>query len=75
MKNGIIVCTYSRPGNWLIFSDDNGASWKGSFQIGTTGSTNYILETAQDTVQIYHEVNKGNDKIVYGTFFEVQKID
>ena len=73
MKNGIIVGTYSRPGNWLIFSDDNGISWKGAFQFGTTGSTNYILETAPDTIQVYHEVKEGNNKIVYGTFFKVEK--
>ena len=35
LKNGIIVCTYSRPGNWLIFSDDNGLSWKGADSCGT----------------------------------------
>ncbi|VAX21048.1 hypothetical protein MNBD_IGNAVI01-408 [hydrothermal vent metagenome] len=75
MKNGIIVCTYSRPGNWLIFSDNNGASWKGTFQFGTTGSTNYIIETVEDTIQVYHEVKEKNEKVVYGTFFKVQKIN
>jgi hypothetical protein len=28
LQNGIIVCSYSRPGAWLIFSDDNGKTWK-----------------------------------------------
>ena len=73
LKNGIIVCTYSRPGNWLIFSDDNGKTWKGAFQFGTTGSYNYILEVAPDTVQVYHEVKEGKKKIVMGTFFGVTK--
>jgi hypothetical protein len=48
MKNGIIVCTYGRPGNWLIFSDDNGKTWKGAFQFGATGASNYLLEVAPD---------------------------
>lgn len=73
MKNGIIVCTYSRPGNWLIFSDDNGITWKGAFQFGNTGSYNYILEVAPDTIQVYHEIKKGNEEIVVGTFFTVKK--
>jgi len=73
MKNGIIVCTYSRPGNWLIFSDDNGKTWKGAFQFGNTDSYNYILEVAPDTIQVYHKVKKGNKEIVVGTFFTVKK--
>jgi hypothetical protein len=28
LDNGIIVCAYSRPGCWIIFSDDNGVTWK-----------------------------------------------
>jgi len=73
LSNGIIVCTYSRPGNWLIFSDDNGDTWKGAFQFGNTRDYNYILEVAPDTIQVYHEVNKNGKKIVYGTFFTVRK--
>jgi hypothetical protein len=73
MSNGIIVCTYSRPGNWLIFSDDNGRTWKGAFQFGTTGSTNYILETGPDTIQVYHEIKTELGKSVRGTFFTVKK--
>jgi len=73
MNNGIIVCTYSRPGNWLIFSDDNGRTWKGAFQFGTTGSYNYILEVAPDTIQVYHETRCGNEEMVLGTFFTVKK--
>ena len=73
MNNGIIVCTYSRPGNWLIFSDDNGLSWKGAFQFGTTGSYNYILEVAPDTIQVYHETKENGQELVRGTFFTVKK--
>lgn len=73
MSNGTIVCTYSRPGNWLIFSDDNGLSWKGAFQFGTTGRYNYILEVAPDTIQVYHETKENGRELVRGTFFTVKK--
>jgi len=73
MSNGILVCTYSRPGNWLIFSDDNGKSWKGAFQFGTTGSTNYLVETSPDLIQAYHETREDNNKKLRGTFFKIAK--
>ena len=73
MSNGIVVCTYSRPGNWLIFSDDNGRTWKGTFQFGDTGDYNYILEVAPDTIQVYHETGTGPEKTVRGTFFKVKR--
>ena len=73
MKNGIIVCTYGRPGNWLIFSDDNGKTWKGAFQFGTEGASNYLLEVAPDIIQVYHETKEGDNEGVRGTFFTVRK--
>lgn len=73
MSNGIIVCTYSRPGNWLIFSDDNGKTWKGAFQFGPGGATNYILEVAPDTIQVYYEVEQDDEDRVLATFFTVRK--
>jgi hypothetical protein len=73
MKNDIIVCTYGRPGNWLIFSDDNGRTWKGAFQFGTTGSSNYLLEVEPDVIQVYHETKDGEKEGVRGTFFSVKK--
>jgi len=73
MKNGIIVCTYGRPGNWLIFSDDNGKTWKGAFKFGTEGASNYLLEVAPDIIQVYHETKDGSEETVHGTFFTVKK--
>ena len=73
LENGIVVCTYGRPGNWLIFSDDNGKTWKGAFQFGNSGDYNFIVETEPNVVQVYHEVKEGKQKIVYGTFFKVEK--
>jgi hypothetical protein len=73
LENGIIVCTYSRPGNWLIFSDDHGLTWKGAFQIGTTRNYNYIEEVAPNVVQVYHETVEHGEKRVKGTFFTVTR--
>jgi len=73
LANGIIVCTYSRPGNWLIFSDDNGKTWKGAFQFGNTRDYNYVVETAPNIIQVYHETNTNKGKLVRGTFFSVKK--
>ncbi len=73
MSNGIIVCTYSRPGNWLIFSDDHGKTWKGALQFGEGGATNYIHEVAPDTIQVYYEVEEGGEDRVQGIFFTVKK--
>ena len=73
LTNGIIVCTYSRPGNWLIFSDDNGKTWKGAFQFGNSGDYNFIVEIEPNEIQVYHEVKEGGQKLVYGTFFHVEK--
>ncbi len=73
MGNGILVCTYSRPGNWLIFSDDNGQSWKGAIQFGPGGATNYIVETKPDFIQVYYEVKEDGEEKVKGTFFNVRR--
>ncbi len=73
MSNGIIVCSYSRPGNWLIFSEDNGKTWKGAFQFGDTRNYCYLVESAPDTIQVYHEVKADGGKKVYGTFFRVAR--
>jgi hypothetical protein len=73
LRNGIIVCTYSRPGNWLIFSDDNGKNWKGAFQFGSTGAYNYLAAISADTVQVFHEVRTEAGTTVRGSFFTLKK--
>jgi hypothetical protein len=73
LDNGIIVCTYSRPGNWLMFSDDNGKSWKGAFQFGNSRAYNYILQVAPETVQVYHETKTAEGTLVRGTYFTIRK--
>ena len=70
----IIICTYSRPGNWLIFSDDNGLSWKGAFQFGPGNATNFIIEAGQDSIQVFYEVEEvKNEAKLVATFFTVKK--
>jgi hypothetical protein len=55
LKNGVIVCSYARPGDWLIFSDDNGESWKGAFQIGNSGGYDTIFEVQPNHfIDIYY---------------------
>jgi hypothetical protein len=55
LENDVIVCSYARPGDWLIFSDDNGESWKGSFEFGPGGGYNTIFEVAPNKfIVIYH---------------------
>ena len=73
LKNGIIVCTYSRPGNWLIFSDDNGLSWKGAFQFGPGNATNYIIDAGPDKIQVFYEVGDNNREKLMASFFTVRK--
>lgn len=73
LDNGIIVCTYSRPGNWLIFSADNGLTWKGAIQFGSTGDYNYLAVVGPETFMAFHEVRESSGKRVYGTFFHVKK--
>ena len=74
LANGIIVCTYSRPGNWLIFSDDNGLTWKGAMQIGETDSYNYLAVRGPDSFIVFHEVNDAVGKFVYGSVFSATKL-
>jgi hypothetical protein len=55
LAGGVIVCSYGRPGDWLIFSDDHGATWKGAFEFGSGGGYNTLFETAPNRfVVIYH---------------------
>jgi hypothetical protein len=54
MKNGVLVCTYGRPGNWLAFSLDVGRTWRGHFCFydGPTTSYNSVREIEPDTLLV-----------------------
>jgi hypothetical protein len=71
LDNGIIVCSYARPGGWLIFSDDNGEIWKGAFQICSSDSYCNVQKVGPDQVlAIYHADGK-----IKGTHFTVTPIE
>ena len=57
MKNGVLVCTYGRPGNWLAFSLDDGRTWRGHFCLhdGPTTSYNSVEEVAPDTLLVVYD--------------------
>jgi hypothetical protein len=71
LSNGLMVCTYSRPGDWLIFSDDSGKTWKGAFQFAESNATCYIEENGPNTIQVYHETKENGEEALRGTFFTV----
>ena len=56
-----------------MLSIDDGLSWKGVLQFGNTGSTNYIIETEPNIIQVFHEVEEdGTDKL-RGTIFNIKR--
>ncbi|MBI3922945.1 MAG: exo-alpha-sialidase [Armatimonadetes bacterium] len=80
MKCGVIVCTYGRPDNYLIFSTNNGKTWKGSFCFyrGRTSSYNSITGVGRDTILVVYDREAEDDKglprrEIVGTFFTVKK--
>jgi hypothetical protein len=80
MKNGIIVCTYGRPGNWLCFSLDDGHTWAGHFCFfdGSTTSYNSVEEVSPDTLLVVYDRQVLDDtgnmaQAVVGTYFTVKR--
>jgi hypothetical protein len=69
LENGIMVCVYSRPGFWLIFSDDNGKTWKGATQFESGKDYCYIVPTGRDGFLVFWERNAQ----AYGTRFTIRK--
>jgi hypothetical protein len=57
MKNGVLVCTYGRPGNWLMFSLDDGHTWLGHFCFhnGATTSYNSVEEVEPDALLVVYD--------------------
>jgi hypothetical protein len=68
MSNGVLVCTTSRPGNWLLFSQDNGYTWKGEFQFDAGDSYNSLVETGPNEFMVVYDTPSGD---ITGTFFTV----
>jgi len=80
MRNGVIVCTYGRPGNWLMFSPDDGQTWSGHFCFynGPTTSYNCVEEVAPDTLFVVYDRQQVDDsgnlcKEFVGTYVTVRR--
>jgi hypothetical protein len=83
LENGIVVCTYGRPGNELVFSDDDGKTWKGAFAygVGTWGQTssyNSVVPVGPDTALVVYDrtmtgANGLEQRDTVGTFFTVRR--
>lgn len=83
LKNGIVVCTYGRPGNELVFSDDDGKTWKGAFAYGegawgATSSYNSVIPVGPDkALVVYDRTAAGENGLemrdVVGTFVTVRR--
>ncbi len=83
LGNGVVVCTYGRPGNELVFSDDDGKTWKGAFAYsegtwGTTSSYNSVIAVGPDTALVVYDrtttaENGLERRDVVGTFFTVKR--
>jgi hypothetical protein len=85
MSNGLLVCTFGRPGVTIMFSPNDGKSWAGItpiFQDQSTGYSDVIEVAAGKLFVVYDSVPRGggdpvpgtfSEHIVYGTFIDVQK--
>lgn len=78
--DGVLVCTYGRPGNWLTFSLDSGHTWTGHFCFDAEPSTCYnsVEEVAPGRVLVTYDrrrIDRGGnpEDAVVGTFFEVRR--
>jgi len=80
LKNGIMVVGYGRPGNWLMFSKDEGKTWKPIFQfyndLYPPDCGNYIsmAEIADNVLLVVYARTNPNDNWlseIAGTYFFV----
>ena len=83
LQNGIIVLSYGRPGNWLMFSKDDGASWGPRLQfyndIYPPDCGNYlsITEVEPNILLVVYSKTNPNDHTqseIVGTYFQVKKL-
>ena len=84
MSNGLLVCTFGRPGVTIMFSSNEGKSWTAItpiFKGNSTGYTDVIEVGAGRLFVVFDSLPNGGDPvpgansehIVYGTFVEVQE--
>lgn len=70
LENGVLVASYSRPGAWIMFSTDNGHTWKGNRQLSGSDAYTGLLVTGRDTFTVYYPADGG----VVGEAFRVNPI-
>ncbi|WP_169540072.1 sialidase family protein [Niabella aurantiaca] len=84
LQNGIIALSYGRPGNWLMFSNNNGVSWGPRLQfyndIYPPDCGNYmsIAEIAPNILFVVYSRTDPNDNSrseIVGTYFQVKKYE
>ena len=81
MTNGIIAVVYGRPGDWLMFSLDQGETWVGHFCLhkgprpSDCESYDWIEEIAPDTLLVTYGRTDPNDRKqseILGTYITVK---
>jgi BNR repeat-like domain len=86
MSNGLLACTFGRPGVTIMFSPNEGKSWAAItpiFRGESTGYTDVIEVGSGKLLVVYDSLPGGGNPVpsagtfsehaVYGTFVEVQK--
>ena len=84
MSNGLLVCTFGRPGVTIMFSSNEGKSWAAVTPVFRGRSTGYsdVIEVGTGKLfVVYDSLPEGGDPVpgtpsehaVYGTFVEVLK--
>ena len=81
MANGVIAVVYGRPGDWLMFSLDQGETWVGHFCLhkgpepSDCGNYDWIEEIAPDTLLVSYGRTDPNDCTkteILGTYITVK---
>lgn len=82
LKNGIISVTYGRPGNWIMFSTDQGKTWVPVLQffndLYPPDCGNYFtsVEVAPNILLVAYARTDPNDRWksdIVGTYFQVKR--
>lgn len=73
LEDGTIALTYSRPGAYLMFSDDNGLTWKNKIKISEVDAYSDIVQIASDKILATHFVKVDGKNRVASTIFKARK--
>lgn len=83
MKNGIVTSSYGRPGNWLMFSQNEGESWGpiipfyNDLYPPDCGNYFSLAEVAPDILLVVYARTDPNDhwqSEIVGTYFQVKRV-